>query len=110
MNCGSCNIQVKKCKSAECNNYVKRCSNCWYDFDKKCIDKLPFTLYIPLSQQEKISNEYLSKQLEAIACGKCDYITKLFLMYGKDIPLVALQFEDIKINIEFDKNLISNKK
>ena len=102
MECANCYRKVKKCKNTECSKYVRRCSNCWYDFDISRIDKLPFSLYIPFCLQEQVSNEYLSKQLEAIACGKCDYILNLFLRYGKDIPLVSLQFDEVKIDIEFD--------
>lgn len=40
--------------------------------------------------QQQISDEYLSKQLENLAYGKCDYITKLFLKYRKNIPILAL--------------------
>lgn len=109
MNCINCQKEIKKCKNNNCNNCVRRCGNCWYDFHNKCIDKLPYTsYYIPLHLQQKMSDEYLSKQLEANACGKCDYITKIYLKYGKSSPLVSLQFEDVKINIEFDNKIISN--
>jgi hypothetical protein len=52
--------------------------------------------------QQQISDEYLSKQLESLACGKCDYITKLFIKYGRNIPLVGLMFNDVELNIKFD--------
>lgn len=41
MNCINCII--KKCKNNDCDNYVRRSSNCWFDFETKQIDKLPFT-------------------------------------------------------------------
>jgi hypothetical protein len=115
MNCVNCHNKIIKCKNNDCNNdcnnIVRRCGNCWYDFEKNCIDKLPYTsYYIPLHLQQQINDEYLSKQLEAIACGKCDYITKLYLKYGKNIPLVSLHFEDVKINEIFDNKIISNNK
>jgi len=109
MNCPNCKINtIKKCKNQECNNKVRRCNNCWFDTYKNIIDALPFGVYIPLHMQYQISEEYQSKQLESLACGKCDYITKLFIKYGKNIPLLALMYEDVKINVEFDKDKISN--
>jgi hypothetical protein len=30
--------------------------------------------------------------------------------YGRNIPIVALQFEDMKINVEFDINPVLNDK
>ena len=108
MECPNCNNIIKKCKNNECLNYVRRCNNCWFDTEKNKIDKLPFTFYIPLHMQQQISDEYLSKQLESMGCGKCDYITKLFIKYGNAIPLMSLMFEDVEINVEFDKNTISN--
>jgi hypothetical protein len=101
MDCINCNKKIKKCNN--CNNYVKKCNNCWYDFDKKYVDRLPYiSYYTPLSKKEQ--DEYLRKQLETIACGKCDYTTNLYLKYGNDIPIISLLYEDIKIEIKFDKN------
>lgn len=103
MNCLNCKINtIKKCKNEECNNNVRRCNNCWFDTDKNRIDSLPFTLHNPFHMQQQISDDYLSKQLESVACGKCDYITKLFIKYGRNIPLVSIIYNDVELHIKFD--------
>lgn len=109
MNCINCKTKLDKCKNEKCNNYARRCKKCWYDYDKNCIDKLPYiSYYSPLNIQKIMHQEYLSKQLESIACGKCEYITNLYLKYGENIPLVSSMYEDVKINVKFDKEKLPN--
>ena len=69
----NCTHPKKKCKGTGCSNYAIKCmdSGCWS-----------------------------SKPLETIICGKCDYLFILQCKYGNTIPLIALQYEDIPIQIK----------
>jgi hypothetical protein len=111
MNCIQCNKPtITKCKNTQCQNQVQKCRSCFYDYKLKRIDKqFNFaSLYCPIQLMESYANSNLDKAVETIYCGKCDYYSQLYLKYGKNIPIIALQFEDIKLNIEFDIGNISN--
>ncbi len=113
MECIQCNnLTIIKCKNQECKNQVRKCRNCFYDFKLKRVDKqFDFSkLYCPFSMMQQYADSNLDKAVETIWCGDCNYYTQLYLKYGRNIPLISLQFEDIKINVEFDINPVLNDK
>lgn len=113
MNCVQCkNLTIIKCKNEECKNQVRKCRECFYDYKLKRIDKqIDFSKkYCPFSMMQQYADSNLDKAVETIWCGECNYYTQLYLKNGRNIPFLALQYGDIKINVEFDINSIQNNK
>ena len=111
MNCVQCNkLTITKCKNTQCKNQVQKCYSCWYDYKLERIDKqFDVISYCSLPLIESYTDSNLDKVVQTIWCGKCNYYTQLYLKYGKNIPIIALQFEDVTINIEWSNYFLSTK-
>ena len=110
MNCLNCKNILKKCVNPECNNNVNNCYKCNFNQELNKIEILTdfSKIYIPLNMFKdiKLYNERIN--LETICCKNIFCQIYIKNKYNGTPPIISLLYNDVKINVEFNKKQISN--